>query len=115
MDARTSLLSEAADSLALAVIASSNAPVLLIRGDLTIIAASESFCDTFEIDPDRTAGLPLAELGAGEWGVPQLASLLRRLRLDLVPFAIRALAFPRTTPVLNRASVPVSSKHLLIS
>lgn len=77
MDARTSLLSEAADSLALAVIASSNAPVLLVKGDLTIIAASESFCDTFEIDPDRTVGLPLSELGAGEWGVPQLRSLLR--------------------------------------
>ena len=77
MDARTSPLAEAADSLALAVIASSNAPVLLLDGDLTIIAASDSFCDTFEIDPNGTAGHPLSKLGAGEWGVPQLASLLR--------------------------------------
>lgn len=77
MDTRTSLLSEAADSLALAVIASSNAPVLLLGGDLTIIAASDSFCDTYDLDPDSIAGLSLSELGAGEWGVPQLTSLLR--------------------------------------
>ena len=77
METRTPLLSEAADSLALAVIASSNAPVLLLDGDLTIIAASDSFCDTFDIDPDCAARRPLSELGAGEWGVPQLTSLLR--------------------------------------
>lgn len=77
MDTRTSLLAEAADSLALAVIASSNAPVLLIDDDLTIIAASDSFCDTFEIDPTSVAGALLSRLGTGEWGAPQLASLLR--------------------------------------
>ena len=77
MDAPASVLAEAADSLALAVIASSNAPVLLLDDGLTIIAASDSFCDTFAIDPERTAGRRLAELGGGEWGVPQLASLLK--------------------------------------
>jgi two-component sensor histidine kinase len=77
MDTRTSVLAEAADSLALAMIASSNAPVLLIDDELMIIAASDSFCDTFEIDPALSAGRSLAELGGGEWNVPQLASLLR--------------------------------------
>lgn len=77
MDIRTSVLSEAADSLALAVIASSNAPVLLLDDGLEIIAASESFCDTFGIDPERVSGRPLAELGAGEWNVRQLAALLK--------------------------------------
>ena len=75
MDIRTTVLDEAADSLALAVIASSNAPVLLLDGDLTVIAASESFHETFEIDPPAN-GIPLAALGAGEWNVPQLRSLL---------------------------------------
>jgi len=77
MDIRTSVLSEAADSLALAVIASSNAPVLLLDGDLNIVAASKSFCDTFEIDPAPGSGCALADLGAGEWSIPQLASLLK--------------------------------------
>ncbi len=70
------LLSEAADSLALAVISSSNAPVLLLDDKLTLIAASDTFCATFELDPTHVARRPLAELGAGEWGSPQLASLL---------------------------------------
>jgi two-component sensor histidine kinase len=77
MDIRTSVLAEAADSLALAVIASSNAPVLLLDGALTVVAASDSFCAAFHIDPDRAAGRPLAALGDGEWNVPQLGSLLK--------------------------------------
>ena len=77
MDIPAPLLSEAADSLALAVIASSNAPVLLLDGDLAVIAASRSFCAAFDIDPAGIAGRQLAELGAGEWRIPQLASLLR--------------------------------------
>ncbi|MEA3028939.1 MAG: hypothetical protein QOG13_264 [Sphingomonadales bacterium] len=77
MDIRTSVLADAADSLALAVIASSNAPVLLLDGGLVVIAASDSFCDTFEIDVVPAAGTLLADLGAGEWNVPQLGSLLR--------------------------------------
>src|ERR1051326_3540560 len=54
MDAPRSVLAEAADSLALAVIAASNAPVLLLDDGLTIIAASDTFCDTFAIDSQRT-------------------------------------------------------------
>lgn len=77
MDTPRSVLAEAADGLALAVIASSNAPVLLLDDGLTIIAASDTFCDTFAIDPARTAGRRLSELGGGEWGVPQLGSLLK--------------------------------------
>jgi two-component sensor histidine kinase len=77
MDIRTSVLAEAADSLALAVIASSNAPVLLLDGALGVVAASESFCAAFQIDPDRAAGRPLSALGDGEWNAPQLGALLK--------------------------------------
>ena len=64
-------------NLALAVIASSTAPLLLLNGDLTLIAASKSFCRAFQIDPARIAGCPIGKLGAGEWGMPQLAALLK--------------------------------------
>jgi two-component sensor histidine kinase len=63
--------------LALAVIASSDVPLLLLDEDLTIVVASLSFCDTFGIDPATVQGRHLAQLGAGEWNVPQLSSLLR--------------------------------------
>jgi two-component sensor histidine kinase len=63
-------------NLALAVIASSTAPLLLLDGDLTLIAASKSFCQAFQIDPSSVAGRPLRELGSGEWDIAQLMSLL---------------------------------------
>jgi two-component sensor histidine kinase len=63
-------------NLALAVIASSTAPLLLLDGNLTLIAASKSFCQAFQIDPSSVPGRPLRELGSGEWNITQLVSLL---------------------------------------
>jgi two-component sensor histidine kinase len=63
--------------LALAVIASSTAPLLLLAEDLTLIAASKSFCQAFQIEPSSIAGCALGELGAGEWNIPQLLLLLK--------------------------------------
>ncbi len=62
--------------LALAVIASSTAPLLLLNQDLTLVAASKSFCNAFRIDPTKVAGLQLRMLGSGEWDIPQLNALL---------------------------------------
>jgi len=64
-------------NLAMAVVASSNAPLLLLDSSLTVIAASDSFCRAFQIEPDHVPGRPLSSLGKGEWNVPQLAGLLK--------------------------------------
>lgn len=64
-------------SLAMAVILSSNTPLVLLDSDLVVIAASASFCSAFRIDPATTKGRSLFELGNGEWNVPQLSSLMR--------------------------------------
>jgi two-component sensor histidine kinase len=64
-------------NLALAVVASSVAPLLLLDKDLMVVAASTSFCRAFQIDPAKAQGCQLAELGDGEWQVPQLSSLLK--------------------------------------
>jgi two-component sensor histidine kinase len=77
MDRRSASLAEAADSLALAVIASSSTPVLLLDDRLHLVAASESFCDAFRIDPHGLQGRKLPDLGEGEWAVPHLASQLQ--------------------------------------
>ena len=75
MDLLKSSHVEAASTLA--VIASSNEPLLFLADDLKIIAASASFCRTFQIDPAYVSGRSLSELGAGEWGMPRLISLLK--------------------------------------
>jgi two-component sensor histidine kinase len=65
------------DSLALALVASSDAPILLLDGALSVIAASASFVNAFQIDPAIIETKSLFALGSGEWDVPQLRSLLR--------------------------------------
>ncbi len=66
---------EAASTLA--VVVSSNEPLLFLSDDLTVIAASASFCRTFEIDPATVTGRRLRDLGDGEWAMPKLESLLK--------------------------------------
>ena len=65
------------NKLALAVIASSSAPMLLMNGDLRIIAASASFGEAFGYVPSDLATSDLWKIGNGEWSAPQLRSLLR--------------------------------------
>lgn len=65
---------EAASTLA--VVVSSNEPLLFLSDDQKVIAASASFCRAFEIDPATVPGRRLSELGNGEWAMPKLASLL---------------------------------------
>jgi two-component system, sensor histidine kinase PdtaS len=65
------------DSLALALVAASDAPILLLDADLAVVAASISFSRAFQIDPAVIVGTSLFELGLGEWDVPQLRSLLK--------------------------------------
>jgi two-component sensor histidine kinase len=62
---------------ALAIVALSNEPLLFLKADLEIIAASASFCRAFQIDPATIAGRRLSNLGDGEWDVPKLNSLLK--------------------------------------
>ena len=75
MSSLTTMHLEAASTLA--VVASSREPLLFLASDLRVIAASASFCRAFQIDPASVPGRPLAELGAGEWSMPRLNSLLK--------------------------------------
>lgn len=74
---------DVAHNLALAILASSAAPALLLDGELTVIAASTSFRRAFALDPQTIAGQPLFTLGEGEWDVPQLRSLLSATLSDV--------------------------------
>jgi two-component sensor histidine kinase len=77
MEFITPLRPEPAATLALALIATSKAPLLLLDDQFTVVSASASFCNAFGIDPGVIEGLRLAKVGNGEWDVPQLHSLLQ--------------------------------------
>ena len=70
------LPNETVTSLAMALVESSKAPLLLLDDEVVVIGASTSFCNTFSLDPATMTNRRLADLGAGEWDVPQLNSLL---------------------------------------
>ena len=69
--------SDIALNLALSLIAASVAPVLLLDGDLGIVAASQSFRQAFDVGPEDIPGARLADLGSSEWSSPRLRSLLK--------------------------------------
>jgi two-component sensor histidine kinase len=76
MAARKPPHSDPALNLALAVVASSTAPLLLLDGDLTVVAASDSFCRSFRVGLGESEGTEIFQLGDGEWNAKRLRSLL---------------------------------------
>jgi two-component sensor histidine kinase len=76
MSAQQNNSDDVALSLTLAVVTSSPAPLLLLDGELTVIAASTSFCDAFGATAADLTGRPLYALDAGGWDCPQLRSLM---------------------------------------
>lgn len=111
MDLPVPVLSEAADGLALAVIASSNAPVLLLDDALIVIAASDSFCDTFQVDQATAAGRNLSALGEGEWALPQLASLLKATAAGFAEIEAYEMDLVRKGKVSRRLIVNARKLH----
>lgn len=62
--------------LALAVVTSSAAPLLLLDGDMRILAASDSFHTIFDLPPADSVGHQVFELDGGAWNLPRLRSAL---------------------------------------
>jgi two-component sensor histidine kinase len=94
-------------SLALALVASSTAPQLLLDGEHRIIAVSTSFCNVFDFEPGSVPGRPLAELGAGEWNVPQLFILLKATAAGHADIPAYELDLPQPAKITRRLVVNV--------
>lgn len=61
---------EAASTLA--VVVSSNEPLLFLSDDQKVIAASASFCRVFDIDPKTVCGRRLSEIETANGQCPSL-------------------------------------------
>ena len=79
----------------MALITSSQAPLVLLDDDLRVVAASASFSRTFDVPLDL-AGVRLAEVGKGEWNVPQLNSLLRAIGSGVAAVDVYEMDLVRT-------------------
>ncbi len=85
-------------SLAMAVVASSHAPTLLLDENRCVISASAAFCQAFSIDSATIVGRDFASLGDGEWGIPQLVALLKATASGLAE--VKDYEFELKTPGL---------------
>jgi two-component sensor histidine kinase len=54
-------------------------PLLVLDGDLRVIAASRSFYNIFQVDPEDTEGRHVYALGGGQWNIPALRALLEKI------------------------------------
>ena len=76
MPARHPSPEDVALSLTLAVVTSSPAPLLLMDGQLQVIAASASFCDAFNATAPELVGQSFYTLEAARWDRPELRALI---------------------------------------
>lgn len=76
MEFFTPLPPEGSSSIGMALVFSSASPLLVLDDQLTVQAASGSFCRAFALLSDQVVGAPFLTLGDGEWNSPQLRLLL---------------------------------------
>jgi two-component sensor histidine kinase len=96
---------EAANHLALALISSSVAPVMLLDAQLTVIAVSNSFRSAFNVEDADLAGKKLSAIGQGAWNLPQLVSLLRTTASDHADIEAYEMDFQQTGAAPRRLIV----------
>ena len=65
-----------AATLAGAIVNTLRMPLLVLNGDLRVIAASPVFCQTFKASPEQTIDCLLFDLGNGQWDIPALHGFL---------------------------------------
>ena len=53
-------------------------PLLMLDGELRVRAASPGFYRVFDVEPDRTEGRLVYELGDGQWDIPVLQGAARQ-------------------------------------
>jgi chemotaxis protein methyltransferase CheR len=70
---------EDAQTLAQAIVNTIHEPLLVLDASFVVLAASRSFYEIFQVDPQHTLGCLLYDLGDGQWNIPALRVLLETI------------------------------------
>jgi chemotaxis protein methyltransferase CheR len=70
---------ESPQTLAQAIVNTIHEPLVVLDAELRVVAASRSFYDIFQVDPNQTQGRLLYSLGDGQWNIPALRLLLETI------------------------------------
>ncbi|RYG17659.1 MAG: histidine kinase [Caulobacteraceae bacterium] len=93
-------------ALALAIVSSSQAPVLLLDAASNVVGASTSFLREFGDAAHLVVGKSLFSLGGGDWDMPRLRSLLSAVgsgeaEIDAYEIDLKSADAPRRSLLLN--------------
>jgi len=69
----------AVQTLAEAIVNTIHEPLVVLDAEFHVTAASRSFYETFQVNPEHTDGRPLFALGDGQWDIPALRLLLETI------------------------------------
>jgi len=70
---------EDAQTLAEAIVDTIHEPFIVLDAQFRVLAASRSFYETFDVDPEHTIGNLLYGLGDGQWDIPALRVLMETI------------------------------------
>ena len=73
---------DAALSLTRAVVVAANSPLILLDGELKVVALSAAFASAFGLDAAGVGNQQVYDLGEGEWDIPELRTLLEAALAD---------------------------------
>jgi two-component sensor histidine kinase len=65
--------------LAQAIVDTIRSPLLVLDGDLRVVASSRSFLQTFNVARENVQGRLVYALGDGEWNIPELRLVLEKI------------------------------------
>jgi two-component system CheB/CheR fusion protein len=76
---REAALRELQAAFAENIVATVRQPLLVLDEKLSVVSANRSFYSTFNVEPDRTLGRILYDLGNRQWDIPKLRRLLENI------------------------------------
>ena len=76
---RIQMLAEDAGAYAESVVETVREPLLVLDGDFRVVSANKAFYETFRISRYESEGVPVYELGSGQWNIPELRELLEKI------------------------------------
>lgn len=83
-------------------------PFLVLRTDLRVNTASDSFCQTFGVTPGQTEGRIVFEIGNGQWNIPQLRESLEEIVARGSPF--NGLEVTHQFPAIGQRTMLLSGR-----
>ena len=99
------------NSLARAIVATIREPLVVLDRSLRVIAASRSFCQTFQVQSAETQDRRLSELCPGTWDVPALQQLLENvISRDMT---VEAYEVELDIPNLGRRRMLLNARQIL--